>query len=287
MIYRGTTTSLAATFYDQPGGDPQDPSSLSLDILSGGAAVAGPWTYPGEILRDALGLFRFLWAIPADLPVGTYTARWTAQMPNDPPGSPSIGYEMLEISASGPLTLAEFKESLNMSPASSGNDAELARTLASATEAAEGIVGPIAPVEIVERHSEAGATLCLRKLPVLSVSSITARNGGATIYEAGDLDLDPATGILRLAWGGSFGLPDWGGATVTYTAGREVVPQSIRDAIAIIGDHLWEQQRGWASRPNWKGEQPESEDGSGVPMGFMLPNRAIQLLEPYRQVVLA
>lgn len=185
----------------------------------------------------------------------------------------------------GPLTLDEAKEGLNYKGGPS-EDSELQSWLDAATELVESIVGPVVPRAIEEYHPDLWQEqIYLRQTPVISIEGIDAAAGGAPVYVADDLRLEALSGRVSLVYGGTLG-SGAGGMTVRYTAGRAEVPESIRRATVIILEHLWKQQRGWASgAPSARGQLPEPEPQ--VPMGFVLPNRAAQLLEPHTRVAIA
>jgi hypothetical protein len=78
QVIQGQTIALISTFLDAPGGDPVDPTSVSLTILRAGNPVAGPFTYAGsEILRDAVGLYRYEYTSAQQL-------SWTPTPPSGP-----------------------------------------------------------------------------------------------------------------------------------------------------------------------------------------------------------
>jgi hypothetical protein len=52
---QGGIAHLVVEFLDHPQGQPVDPTSISLQILQGSTPIAGPWTYPGTIVRDLTG----------------------------------------------------------------------------------------------------------------------------------------------------------------------------------------------------------------------------------------
>lgn len=208
----------------------------------------------------------------------------------DTPEVPILGAGWVLVSTlipgPGIVTLEEAKQGLNIRTDS--DDAELESFLLAATEQVEAIVGPVREKVVTERHAAAGDTLVLRTTPVLSVGSIVGRLGAVSLYGSGDLDVDPATGIVRVSYGGRFSFPTYGGVDVTYIAGRTEVPEAIKKATIIILDHLWKTQRGWVARPTLRGEDltyPGAE--GGLPLGFALPSRAVQLLQPYTQMVVA
>lgn len=92
---QGGIAHLTVEFLDHPQGQPVDPSAISLSILQNSTTIAGPWTYPGTIVRDLIGLFHYDWSVPADLALGAYTASWTATVNS----TQRTGYESFNIVA--------------------------------------------------------------------------------------------------------------------------------------------------------------------------------------------
>lgn len=161
------------------------------------------------------------------------------------------------------ITLAEVKAQANVTGTT--HDAELDLFRGAAQEAVEGLIGPVLhrPVtETVWSGSYAGTTVVLRHWPVLSVDTVTS--GGVAV----EFSPNPAAGIV---WVHGFGQ-----VTITYTVGREVVPDSVRVAALIIAAHLWSTQRGIAPSPL------APDDGAPAPgMAYSIPNRATDLLRPF------
>jgi hypothetical protein len=75
-IPRGLTTTLIAEFHEYPGGPPTDILNLTLEVvnMSSGDVVLGP--VDTGFLHPATGLYAYDWAVPGDLPTGTYVAVW-------------------------------------------------------------------------------------------------------------------------------------------------------------------------------------------------------------------
>lgn len=188
----------------------------------------------------------------------------------------------------GPLTLAEAKEGLNMS--ASTNDTELAGWLTAATELVESVVGPVVARSVTELHEATSAgALYLRQTPVISVEAIVRRYDSSVLWQPADVEVDALSGrlVVNAFYEGSGAWAGWGGTRITYTAGRAEVPESIRKATIVVLDHLWQTQRGWVSgAPGLRGELPAAQGGAPVPPGYALPNRAMDLLAPYRRVAI-
>jgi len=177
-------------------------------------------------------------------------------------------------------TVADLKTHLDIT--STKNDDELQDHLDSAVEMVEGIVGPIGePTTVTETHYNVSSdVLVLRRMPVAALTSVSSRYGATTTpLTLGDYELDPATGLVRVANGYGF----YGTYTVSYTAGRAAMPASIWMACLIIAAHLWETQRGAAPA----GPLATDDSFASPGLGFAIPNRALELLAPYRRPVIA
>lgn len=99
MTVRGSTHTLTAAFFDEPGGVATDPTAgPELTIRLDGAVVHGP-VVP---TKDSVGLYSYDWAIPADATPGTYVAEWSATMPGETESS--TGYETFEVTAEAVVT---------------------------------------------------------------------------------------------------------------------------------------------------------------------------------------
>ncbi|MCA1694508.1 MAG: hypothetical protein LC749_07155, partial [Actinobacteria bacterium] len=59
---QGGIAHFTATFLDHPQGSPVDPTSITLSVLQNSTPIAGPWTYPGTIVRDLVGLYHYDWS---------------------------------------------------------------------------------------------------------------------------------------------------------------------------------------------------------------------------------
>lgn len=184
-------------------------------------------------------------------------------------------------------TLTDLK--IHTGITSAKDDDELVEMLDAAIDVVEGIVGPISGGSVTEVHRGVNSdALVLRRMPTVALSSISARYGATTSpLAAADYELDADTGLLRSVSGYRF----VGDYTVTYTAGRDVLPAAIRLAVLIIAAHLWETQRvpgaGPARAPGFGGADGIPDMGGSGGMGFAIPNRAQELLQPYMRPVIA
>lgn len=182
------------------------------------------------------------------------------------------------------LTLADAKIHLNIAANVSTYDAELQGFIDATVPQIERYLGGPAEVravtETVER-TDCGRAIPLTFRPFVSLTSITI--GGvetdiSTVY--------PTPGrVLRKQFGFPF-WPTWiEPCVVTYQAGQgsDALP-AISLAAKIIVAHLWSTQRGNAGGrgPSANNEYGSTSAGTVAPgFGFAIPNRALELLNPF------
>ena len=155
------------------------------------------------------------------------------------------------------------------------NDEELRGWIDSVTSVVERKVGPVVPRSISE-HIYARHGIILSYPPIISVESITPTYTGGWVVAVNQVDVDSETGIVsRLDRGQFWG--DW--YTVTYTAGRRIVPAAISEAGRIILKNLWALERAQTRQPSQGGDDQAPQTGQ---VETMIPYRAQTLLDPYR-----
>ncbi len=180
----------------------------------------------------------------------------------------------------GPLvTLAEAKTYLRIK--SSTDDAKLSDFLGDAVAAVADIIGPVTPTQYTEVVDNHGPLIVLARTPVQSVQSVSIQPwlGGAAIDDTAAWQPNTETGVLRrLLVGGS--LPWYGQGsvfTITYTAGRAVVPAPVNRAILMQVADMWEAERGSMPMAGGGDAPPPSYSGD---VGFLAPE-VMELLLPY------
>ncbi|MBD0707391.1 MULTISPECIES: head-tail connector protein [unclassified Streptomyces] len=173
------------------------------------------------------------------------------------------------------VTLAEAKAQLDID--SSADDAELQRYIDALTAPIERYVGPVENRDVAEVAEGRSTTLCLSHVPAVSLTSILPVLTGGQAIDPDSVHLDGATGIVRRRDGGLLrGL--W---TVTYTAGRGQVPDTIKLAALMLLQHLWRTQYGAARGTVGGGDDYDVHEP--IPgFGYAIPNRVLELLQPYR-----
>jgi hypothetical protein len=173
------------------------------------------------------------------------------------------------------ITLAEAKQALNASPASTTDDALLASYVTTVSRRMDQLCGPIVKRTVTETFDGSCGTVLLRWRPVMSITSVV--DTGTTL-DPTTYTVTPATGVLRKVNGLYLSAFRWGIASVvvTYVAGRfndtGSVQEPFRRATAMLLAHLFRPEHG-AGSETFGGV----EDYPGLP-GFFLPNAVRGLL---------
>lgn len=178
------------------------------------------------------------------------------------------------------LTLAEAKAQLDIQTTT--DDTELQAYVDGVTAAIEAHVGPVENRSVTETHDipRCGARmLVLRQTPAVSLTSVTPVLTNGTTYTVPSLDLDSDTGIVRRLDGGRL----YGPLRFVYVAGRGTVPPTLNLAARIMVQHLWRTQYGASRAGAGVGGGDDYSVNEPVPgWGYAIPNRVLQLLEPYK-----
>lgn len=167
------------------------------------------------------------------------------------------------------VSLSEMKARLNISGSSS--DEELRGMLDTATRAGELRTGRVFGRRAVtsEIHHGGRATIVLRQVPVVSVTSVT--EDGTSVAAAG-YELDMPSGLLT-RMSGTYSAALWsagvGNVAATYVAGYGAQPPTDVRGVMEMCAHLWRTQRGRFSR----GDDDDWNPG----MGYSIPRRVAEL----------
>lgn len=175
------------------------------------------------------------------------------------------------------LTLDEAKAQLDLT--TSTDDVELEAYIAALTAAIERHVGPVETRQFAETIEGRSSSLCLSRIPAVALVSVEPAVDEGDALDLSALVLDGATGIVRYR-GGSFAGTLW---RATYTAGRGEVPPTINLAARILLQHLWRTQYGASRGLGGVGGGEDYSVTEPVPgWGYAIPNRVLQLLEPFK-----
>lgn len=173
-------------------------------------------------------------------------------------------------------TLADVRTHLNI--VSTASDTELTSFLTFAVDAAERWTGRILgdAASATEVYDGGSAAVLLDRVPVTTVSSVS-ENGSTLASTAWTVNY--STGVLTRL-GGSYTAsaftPGVRNVSVTYSAGYATSPPAAKLAVLELVRHLWQTQRG--SMPG----RQQSGDDYNPALGYSMPQRVIELLEPLR-----
>lgn len=261
----GGTVRLAAECR-APDGSPATASTAVVTVT----LPDGTTSAPAVEETGSAGAYRADYVTVA---AGRHAVRWVFT-------GPAAAYtDVFDVRAEAPpaiLSLADAKAHLNIT--SARDDTEIRFWNEAATRAVESFTGPVVARQVVEDHNERESrAIALRHTPVLTVTAVEALCTGGVDYDAAALVLDQATGVVSRRDGGRL----LGPLRITYSAGRTTIPENITAAARIILEHLWRTQR--PTRGGLAGGGDDYSVTEPIPgLGYAVPNRALQLLEPNR-----
>lgn len=267
----GDTVRLTASSKD-PGGILTTAASAVLTITLSDGTTATP-SVPAPA---SAGLYVVDYTT---VQAGRHSARWVFTTPNN---AYTDVFDVREAAPPAVLSLSDAKAHLNIASTTTTHDDELRGWIESVTHLVEQYTGICARGTVVEDHDiqpSGVRSLALRRTPVISLTSAVAILAGGTTYAVADLDVDTRMGIVRRLDGGlMYGPLRW-----TYVAGRSVIPANITAAGRIILQHLWRTQYGASRAGSAIGGGEDFLVTEQIPgLGYAVPNRALQLLEPHR-----
>jgi hypothetical protein len=283
MIDLGDTITFSALLYDKDpaaGGVLVNPVSAALTItlppdpITGISSVLTPTI---TVPPTTTGTFSY--ALPTTL-AGRTVGRWLFTMAPVNGITQTTAYsEVHEVQPADPgfiIGLASAKKHLNIPASVTTDDEEIRDWLAAVTRVVEGKVGICTPRIVTDKldSSYSARVIVLRHTPVISIISIVPAYvfGGGRSYTAAETAVTEDGQLTNLNGWQFLGGP-W---TITYLAGRTIIPPNITQAAKIILGHIWQTQRG-AGTPAYLGGDDVT---SGTESGFSVPNRALELLEP-------
>ncbi|MEV0691780.1 hypothetical protein [Streptomyces sp. NPDC050388] len=204
---------------------------------------------------------------------GRHTVRW---LWTQPAAAYTDVFDVQEEAPPAILSLADARKHLNR--VSTTDDDEMRFWINATTRVVENFVGPVVVRSCTEEHQVRNAdTVVLRRTPVVAVTAVESALTGAVSYAVDSLGVDGDTGEVFRLDGGLLS----GRLRFTYRAGRTVIAENISGAARIILQHLWETQR--AGRGGLAGGSQDYAVTEPIPgLGYAVPNRAVQLLDPDR-----
>lgn len=201
---------------------------------------------------------------------GRHTVRWVW---SGPAHAYSDVFDVREAAPPAIMSLADGRRHLKKTD--TADDDEIREWIEACTRAVEQFVGPVAARTVTETiHFSSGRSVALALVPALNLVSVATLRPGGPSYAVDDLELDPVTGLVSAVDGSQLRGP----LSFTYRAGRLIVPANIRSAAKIILQHLWRTRQGPGRPQRGTDDFDVSEPLPGL--GFAIPNRAVQLLDP-------
>jgi hypothetical protein len=287
MYYMGQDVGLTGTALDDNGNAATASLTVALTVTDPNGVVTHPTAATGP--SGALSA-----VVPSVGTAGVWLYRWTATGT-----SVNWAYEdQFTVRPTGVeqmVDLVSVKKHLNLSLADTRQDDELQNFILAAADQARDVCGPF----LTETHTQffdgGVSTLSPDWVPLASILSITEYYGlsAFTLHEeplgaqmdAFAFTADYNTGqITRRTFGGEAARFAEGSKNikVVYTAGRGgTIPYTVRLGALELIRHLWQQtQQG--GRPKFGGAGMDG-DSLGVPMGFALPDRVVELWAPFRR----
>ena len=252
---------LELKVYDQAGAlaDPDD-VQVTITLPDGTTTDAS-----SSVVTTGTGLY-YLDYEPSQ--VGQYGVYWVTTGVNA--GTLEETFSVEDLTVFPPVSLSEVKAHLNIAADRITDDDELRGFINAATSAIEQRVGPLTRRTVTETH-DGGGVVMLRTYPVITLTTVT--DNGITLTAGQYRERD---GIVTRKSGTSAvnfttGLD---GVSVTYEAGRTVIPADLRQAVLEQIRHMWETQRG---------QQRGRRDGDTfvAGQGYTFSNRVLQLIGPF------
>lgn len=250
--------------------DCRDPGGTLITAATAVVTVTlpdGTTTTPTAAETATVGVYQADYVTAA---AGRHTVRWVFT-------TPAHAYtDSFDVREEAPPTVLALTDAKNLLKKQGSSDDALVRFwLEATTRAVEYFVGPVVVRTVTEDHQVGLVnSLALRKAPAIALLSVTSLRDGGTDYDAGSLHLDPVTGAVTRKDGGQL----LGPLQAVYRAGRPVIPANILGASQLILQHLWRTLAGPGRPQRGMDDFDVTEPIPGL--GYAIPNRAKQLLDP-------
>lgn len=158
----------------------------------------------------------------------------------------------------------------------SARDADIASYIVAATAVIEELCGAVLPVSVTRRyHGGKSGILLADRIAAGAVTAVTVNGVAVTGFL-----VDDSSGIIYASTDGT-GYFEAGvkNVAVTMTVGYTAVPETLQLAAREQVRHWWQQGK-QGNRPSF-GDEVTAD--TGYPMGFAVPNRVVELCQPYLQ----
>lgn len=204
--------------------------------------------YQSTVTVDQAGLWQYTWTVSGAV-VGV-----------------DNGQLLVQAARALVAPLEDLKGHLRI--AATTEDARLREVLTAVTDIMEPVVGAVVARTFTEYLEVNGKLVAPRHGPTISVTSLTPDLGSAVDSSRYFLD---DLGIIRLRF--------WtrGRYTLVQRAGHNPWPAALKYAGLIVCQHEWQVRNGNGGRPS-----PDMDALMPLPgSGFLVPNRAYELMRPF------
>ncbi|MFJ9616708.1 hypothetical protein [Streptomyces noursei] len=290
IYYVGQDVGLTATPLDDNGAVTSGALTVSVAVTDPTGATSTPTV--GSAGSGAYGA-----VVPSVGVAGVWLVRWSASGTN---GAVPVRWayeDQFTVRPQGVeqlVDLVSVKKHLNIPLNDTRQDEELQGFILTAADQARDVCGPFLAEQHTQYFDGGYTTIQPDWLPVASVQSVTEYYGLSAFalteqplgsqMNAFAFTVDYTSGQLtRRTFGGEAALFALGAKNVkvVYMAGGGAIPFTVRLGALELIRHLWQQtQQG--GRPKF-GSAGMDGESMGVPMGFALPDRVIELWGPKRR----
>lgn len=286
IYYVGQDVGITCLALDDNGSPAYGTLTVTLTVTDPAGTVITPATVN-------TGAGNYAAVVPSVARAGVWLYRWTAAGAGVQWASEGQ-FQVRPLGIEQLVDLASVKKHLSMNASDTRQDDELQGFILAAADLARDVCGPFIPEQHTSFFDGGVNTIVPDWLPLASIQSATEYYGLSAFplteqalgsqMNAFAFTVDYSTGqITRRTFGGQPAMFAIGAKNikVVYTAGRSgAVPWTVRLGALELIRHLWQltQQPG---RPRF-GSSLDGES-SGVPMGFALPDRVVELWSPYRR----
>ena len=227
---------------------------------------------------------------------GHYLVAWSCDDATYPGGF-TDAYDVRALTETSLLSFAECKRALRIAATDTSEDDFIIEFARATTSIVEWWCGPVNQQAVTERLPAGGLVIQLSKPPVISLTAWTTipaalATAGIAVpdppspmfptrvfgvcYPLSQLYADPALGVVTH----TSGLPFYYGEYIwSYQAGRPIVPDCIQSGFKAILKHIYGMERGGQGSAALGADDDTT---TLTPMGYAVPNRALELMAAER-----
>lgn len=309
QIVQGDTAPSLTDTLTYSNGDDVDLTGATVELIMRSMTSVAPLTLTGEITipEPIAGAVQYDPSAADTATSGQFMASWAVTFPDERRMTfPTVGYITVSIepsllTAGGEqlVSLPDVKSHLGIDPGQKTEDAKLIRCIQAVRPVVENITGPIIQQAFEEWHDGGRPEILLRRRPSSGrgTSPVVTLIGceefiGTTKYPLAIVS-DPAQGtmysvqlgelarVTRRTAGGGLGVFAAGqnSVHVWYQAGQREIPANVHEGTLELIRVNYQ-----TTQPVGRGRMTVADDeDTGVPLGFFVPRRVRELLQPNRR----